>query len=91
MDITSSLCTLDKQLQSMGLKDKVKSNILSLVMNMTKYASEKPEISNTAQLIDLYSKEIVEVVTSNKHDKNVCEEYVKFAISKIIESVKEKK
>lgn len=91
MDITSGLCNLDKQLQSMGLKDSVKSKILSLIMNMTKYASVKPEITDVEQLTDLYSREIVDVVTNNKHDKKVCEEYVKFAISKIIDSVKEKK
>lgn len=90
MDITSCICVYNKHLESLNLSDATRSRIVQLALNLFRNASEKADIEDIDKLVDLYASEIVDVVASNKQDVNVCKDYTKFAISKIIEKVKEK-
>ena len=90
MDITSNLCIYDNRLKAAGLDESVRANLIDLTLNLFSHASELPEISDMNKLVDMYANEIVEVVSNNKQNKEVCKKYAKFAINKIIEKVKEK-
>lgn len=91
MDIVTSLRFFNKKLQNLTtLKPSVKSEIFDLATKSFKFTTQAIEEPDLRKLIELYSAEIFEVVSSNKEAPETCRNYIKFAIGQVVEKAKEK-
>lgn len=84
MDVSGTILLVDARLKKLKVKEQVRADILKTLVDSFTPVLEGVENLELGKLIDLYSSEIIKLVTSNSQSEDICKQYISFAIKSIV-------
>lgn len=84
MDVSGTILLVDARLRKLKVKEQVRADILKTLVDSFTPVLDGVENLELDKLIDLYSSEIIKLVTSNSQSEDICKQYINFAIKSIV-------